>query len=232
MNTAQNPIRILLVDDHKSFSDCLAMLIDTHKPVMKVVGEASNRREALTFAAQKRPDVVLLDIELGNDNGLDILPELLERATAKIIILTGTQTPEVHETAILRGAHGVLLKTDPAQVILKAIEKVHAGEVWISSQTLSRVLGQMTRQRSGRRNEETDPEKQKIAALTAREREIIRALVGGESSTNKEIADRLCISDSTLKNHLTTIYSKLEVKNRIDLLKYALHHKLDKTPSG
>ncbi len=227
MDTPKKIIRILLVDDHKSFSDGLAMVIGTNRSVMEVVGKAGDRREALELAAATRPDVVLLDIELGADNGLDILPELLEQTAAKVIILTGTQTPEAHETAILRGAQGVLLKTDSAQVILKAIEKVHDGEIWISNQTLNRVLGQMTRLRNGGDKKEPDPEAQKIASLTPREREIIAALVGDESSTNKEIADRLFISDSTLKNHLTTIYSKLEVKNRIDLLKYALHHKLD-----
>jgi two-component system, NarL family, nitrate/nitrite response regulator NarL len=121
-----------------------------------------------------------------------------------------------------------LLKTDSGQLILKAIEKVHDGEIWINNQTLNRVLGQMTRQRAGGAEKPADPKEQKIASLTAREREIIRALVNDESSTNKEIADRLFISDSTLKNHLTAIYSKLEVRNRIDLLKYAMNNKLDK----
>jgi DNA-binding NarL/FixJ family response regulator len=228
MDTSKKNIHVLLVDDHKSFSDGLAMLINTNKPVMEVVGKAGNRDEALALAARLTPDIVLLDIDLGDDDGLEVLPELLERTRAKVIILTGTQTPEVHETAVLRGAQGVLLKTDSAQVILKAIEKVHQGEVWISNQTLNRVLGQMSRQMAGGGQKTPDPEERKIASLTAREREIIRALVGDESSTNKEIADRLFISDSTLKNHLTTIYSKLEVKNRIDLLKYALNHKLDK----
>jgi two-component system, NarL family, nitrate/nitrite response regulator NarL len=226
MNEQKNPIRVLLVDDHKSFSEGLALLIGTRKNEMEVVGTAVSREEALSAAAERRPDVVLLDIELGSDNGLDVLPELIGQTAAKVIILTGTTRPETHETAIMRGAHGVLLKTDSAQVILKAIEKVHLGEIWINNATLNRVLAQMTRQPAAGAAREVDPEEQKINSLTARERDIIAALASGESSTNKEIADRLFISDSTLKNHLTTIYSKLGVRNRIDLLKYALNHKL------
>jgi two-component system, NarL family, nitrate/nitrite response regulator NarL len=229
MDPSKKIIRLLLVDDHKSFSDGLAMLINTNKSVMEVVGKASNRREALNLATRVKPDIVLLDVDLGEDNGLEMLPEINAATDAKVIILTGAVDPEIHQAAILRGAQGVLLKTDPAQVILKAIEKVYKGEVWISNDTLNRVLGQLTQQRTGFGKKEIDPEEQKIASLTAREREIIRVLANDESSTNKEIADRLFISDSTLKNHLTTIYSKLEVKNRIDLLKYALNHKLDKS---
>ncbi|MCA1622599.1 MAG: LuxR C-terminal-related transcriptional regulator [Acidobacteria bacterium] len=85
----------------------------------------------------------------------------------------------------------------------------------------------MTQQRGSNGRKHADPEKEKIATLTPREREIVRALINNDSSTNKEIADRLFISDSTLKNQLTTIYSKLEIKNRIELFKYALKHKLD-----
>jgi DNA-binding NarL/FixJ family response regulator len=229
MDTSKKIIRILLVDDHKSFSDGLAMLIDTNKSVMEVVGKASNRTEALKIAAQTKPDIVLLDIDLGDDDGLEILPEINDEAAgAKVIILTGTQNPETHQTAVLRGAQGVLLKTDSAQVILKAIEKVHGGEIWISNEILNRVLSQLTRSKDAADKKSPDPEEQKITSLTAREREIIHALVNDESSTNKEIADRLYISESTLKNHLTTVYSKLEVKNRIELLKYALNHKLHK----
>jgi DNA-binding NarL/FixJ family response regulator len=224
---ASKIIRILLVDDHQSFSDGLAMLIGTNKSVMEVVGKAVNRDDALRLAARARPDIVLLDVDLGNDNGLEILPEISAASGAKVIILTGATNAEIHQTAILRGAQGVLLKTDPARLILKAIEKVYNGEIWISNETLNRVLGHLNQSKSAAGRTD-DPEAQKIAALTKREGEIIRALVNDESSTNKEIADRLFISESTLKNHLTTIYGKLEVKNRIELLKFAMQHKLDK----
>lgn len=213
-----------MVDDHQSFSDGLAMLINTNKPAMQVIGTAKSREDAVHSISEKNPDVILLDIDLGDDNGLEILPELLGKTNAKIIILTGIRDPLVHQKAVIKGASGVLQKTDSAQTILKAIKKVHEGEIWINNEILSQVLNQLTR-KSG---SSADSEQQKIAALTSREREIIAALVNYDSSTNKEIARQLFISDSTLKNHLTAIYDKLSLKNRVELLKYALSNNLGK----
>lgn len=222
----QNTIRILLVDDHKSFSEGLAMVINSRKPAMEVVAMASTREEALDAVVKYKPDLAILDMDLGASNTLDFLPDFLERTSAKVLILTGMLDPKVHEAAIVKGARGVLLKGESAKTILKAIERVNAGEIWASNTTLSRVLSQLS---NGKQNNgPADPEQQKIAELTPREREIITTLLSFESSTNEEIADHLCISQSTLKNHLTTIFSKLEVKNRIQLMKYAINHKLAK----
>ncbi|MCA1637598.1 MAG: response regulator transcription factor, partial [Acidobacteria bacterium] len=218
MNTYTKPIRILLVDDHKSFSDGLAMLINTNKSVMEVVGMANNTKEAIAAAAQTKPDIILLDVDLGDENGIEFLPELNNKTDAKVIILTGAQNPTLHENAIMQGARGVLLKSDPAKVILTAIERVYNGEMWLNNATLNKVLSRLTQTGSNGRKH-ADPEEEKIATLTARERGIIKALVKNDSSTNQEVADRLYISASTLKNHLTTIYSKLGIKNRIELFK-------------
>jgi DNA-binding NarL/FixJ family response regulator len=219
----KNSVRILLIDDHKSFMDGLAMVINSQSPAMEVIGMASTRAEAMTAVGGLNPDLILMDMDLGNSLSLDFLPELLEKTSAKVLMLTGLQTPELHDSAIVKGARGVLLKGESAKIILKAIEKVHAGEIWASNSTLARVLNQMNSIKT-----QVDPEAGKIADLTAREREIIAALSSFEGSTNEEIARQLFISTSTLKNHLTTIYSKLDVKNRVQLMKYALNHKLDK----
>ncbi len=221
----KNSIRILLIDDHRSFMDGLAMVINSQAPAMEVVGMASNRGEAVTAVGGLKPDLILMDMDLGDSLSLDFLPELLEKTSAKVLMLTGLQNPDLHDDAIVKGARGVLLKGESAKVILKAIERVNAGEIWASNSMLGRILSKQFA-RSGGENEQAAREKAKIADLTAREREIIRSLVMFEASTNEEIADHLCISKSTLKNHLTTIYSKLELKNRIELLKYALTHKL------
>lgn len=219
----KNSIHILLIDDHKSFMDGLSMVINSQSPSMEVVGMASNRAEAMTAVGELKPDLILLDMALGDSLSLDFLPELLEKTSAKVLMLTGLQNPDLHDDAIVKGARGVLLKGESAKVILKAIEKVHAGEIWASSTMLSRVIDQIN---IGKK--QVDPEDGKIADLTAREREIIDALLTFDGSTNKEIARQLFISTSTLKNHLTTIYSKLAVKNRVQLMKYALNHKIEK----
>ena len=220
---AETPIRILLVDDHKSFVEAMTMVIETQRPRMQVAAVANTAEDAVEAAVRERPDLILLDMDLGTTTGLDLLPELLKACDAKVLFLTGSQEPAVHNDAILKGARGVILKTESAKVILRAIERVHAGEIWASNATLSSIFDQLNRQK----NAPPDPEQLKIASLTPREREIIAALVNFESSTNEELADRLCISNSTLKNHLTTIYSKLALANRVQLLKYALKHNLD-----
>ena len=198
------------------------MVIETQLPRMEVIAAVSTPAEALRAAQGQEPDIVLLDMDLGGSTGLELLPELQKVCSAKVLFLTGTLDLAVHNEAILKGGRGVILKTESAKVILRAIERVHEGEIWASNATLSSIFDQLNRQK----NEPVDPERQKIASLTARERGIVAALVNFESSTNEEIADRLCISNSTLKNHLTTIYSKLGVTNRVQLLKYALKHKL------
>lgn len=219
----QNTIRIFLIDDHKSFMDGLAMVINSQSPALEVVGMAGSRDEAMTGIAGTKPDLILMDMDLGDSFSLDFLPELLEITSAKVLMLTGVQNTELHDTAIIKGACGVVLKGESAKVILNAIEKVHGGQIWASNVTLARILNQMHN-----RKKSSDPEDEKIAELTAREREVINALLTLESSTNIEIARQLFISTSTLKNHLTTIYSKLDVKNRVQLMKYALNHKIDK----
>lgn len=222
---AKSSIRILLIDDHKSFTDGLAMVINSQTPAMEIVGTASSRAEAMEAVGKLEPDLILMDMDLGDSLSLDFLPELLEITSAKVLMLTGMQNPELHDDAIFKGARGVLLKGESAKVILKAIEKVHAGEIWASNTMLTRVLEQM----NGNKKQD-DYDTRKIADLTAREREIVSALLTFEGSTNDEIARQLFISPSTLKNHLTTIFSKLEVKNRIQLMKYALKHNLAKLP--
>ena len=219
------PIRILLVDDHKSFVEAMTMVIETQLPLMEVIASASTPEEAIAAAERECPDVILLDMDLGDTSGLDLLPKLQIACDARILFLTGAQDLALHNEAILKGARGVIIKTESAKVILRAIERVHAGEIWASNATLSSIFDQLSRQRNAPLT--YDPEEQKIASLTPREREIIAALVNFESSTNEELADRLFISTSTLKNHLTTIYHKLEVANRVQLLKYALKHGLN-----
>lgn len=219
----QIPIKIFLVDNHRSFMDGLQMVIDTQKPRMEIVGTATTTHEAIEMAIHLKPDVILLDLEFDDTSGLDILPALLEKTKSKILILTGVRDSNVHEMTIIKGAHGVLFKGESVKEIIKAIERVHAGGTWVDNATLGRVLGHNGKNRT---TASTDPEARKIESLTPREREIITMLLKFESSTNDEIAGQLCISKHTLKNNLTVIYSKLEMKNRVQLMKYALNHRL------
>lgn len=214
------PIRIVLVDDHCVVRAGLRLVIES-RPGMQVVGEASNCREALAAAATSSPDLVLLDLDLDGEDGLALVPDLATAAPgAHVLVLTGVRDPDVHRRAVLGGAMGLVLKDRAAETVIKAIEKVHAGEIWFDRALIADVLRE--RIRPGEAHE--DPEAAKIATLTGREREVI-ALIG-EGLRNREIGDRLAIAEPTVRHHLTSIFGKLGVTDRTELLIYAYKHKL------
>ena len=143
-----------------------------------------------------------------------------------ILVLTGSNDYSSHDAAVLAGARGVVEKASPAESILKAIEKTYQGEVWLDGKATGRIFLELSRRKAA---ETSDPEQQKIASLTRKER-LIAAEVGSDpsSTTTKEIAKRLYISEHTLRNHLTSIYEKLGVSNRLELFAYTGKHKIFK----
>lgn len=218
-------VRIVLVDDHTVVRAGLRMLIES-RPGLQVVGEAATTNEALTVAREAQPDIILLDLDLGGDSGLDILPELFTTAKqSRVLMLTGVRDPEEHHRAVRLGAMGVVLKEKAADDLLKAIEKVYAGEVWLDGALMARVLG-----RSGPVGEvaPVNPETARIGSLTEREREVIALIC--EGLQNKLIGERLFISETTVRHHLTSIFDKLGVTNRLELVIYAYRHGLAKLP--
>lgn len=222
-NSTPPPIRVMLVDDHKTMLWGLERLIESARPPMEVVGTASSPEEMLEQASLTAPEVILLDLDLGGRNATEDLPHLLERTQAHVLVLTADTNPDSHHQAILRGARGVVCKNEVADVILRAIERVHEGEVWINRNLMGRLLGTMA---SPARSRPPNLEAGKIASLTAREREIVATVVRERGAKSVAIAERLGISEHTLRNHLTVIYSKLGLRNRIELFLYASEHKL------
>jgi DNA-binding NarL/FixJ family response regulator len=218
-------IRVLLIDDHLVIRTALRMLMQS-KPGIMMVGEAGSRQEALQLASSERPDIILLDLELDGESGLDFLPELLNlSAESRVIILTGIRDQEAHHRAVSLGAMGVVRKDNAVDVLIGAIERVHAGEAWLDPSLTARVLSELAR--PGKAKKE-DPETTKIATLTGREREIVTIV--GEGLKNKEIAERLFISEWTVRHHLTSIFDKLGVSDRVELILYAYRHNLAKPP--
>lgn len=216
-------IRVFLIDDHRSILWGLEKLIESGKPGMHVVGSATSWTEALKQLDSALPDVILLDLDLGQENGLDGIPKLVSASKAKVLVLTGLRDEAVHHSAVLAGARGVVAKEARAETILAAIAKVHEGEFWLDRAATGRLLVEVSR-KNGR--EAANPELKKIADLTVREREIIALAAAHAGATAKTIAEKLSISEHTLRNHLTSIYEKLGVANRLELYAYAHQHKL------
>jgi len=217
------PITVLIVDDHAVVRAGLRMLID-QDPGMKVTGVAGNRAEALDAAASTQPDVIILDIVLGDEDGLSFLPELRQVArNARVLVLTGLRSSESQRQAMRAGAMGVVLKDHAAEVLIKAIEKVHSGEVWLDRLMMGRVLQEISEEK------QSNPDREKIDTLTERERQVVGLV--GEGLKNKQIAARLFISETTVTHHLSSVFSKLEVSDRLELVVYAFRHGLAKLPS-
>ena len=222
------PIRVFLIDDHRSILWGLERLIESGKPVMEVVGSTTNCAEAFKLIDETAPDVILLDIDLGGENGVQEIPKLIARSRAKILVLTGLRDESVHDEAVLAGASGVVEKEASAETILTAIEKVHEGQLWLNRIATGRIFVEFSRESAA---QAFDPEKAKIAALTEREREIVSVAASHAGANAKAIAEMLHISEHTLRNHLTSIYDKLDVANRLELFAYAHKHALVKRAS-
>ncbi|HYJ89291.1 MAG TPA: response regulator transcription factor [Pyrinomonadaceae bacterium] len=224
MSSTTYPIRIMLVDDHAVVRAGLRMLIENH-PAMGIVAMASNTTEALDLVVRESPNLIILDLDLGNENGLNLIPEFREiKKDARILVLTGLRDREVHRRAIKLGAMGIVLKDEAAEVLIKAIEKVHAGEVWLDRTTMGNVLSEMT----DKNRSQPDADESKINSLTERERQVITLIAMGLK--NKQIGEKLFISETTVTHHLSSIFSKLGVSDRLELVIYAFGHQLATLP--
>ena len=226
MSTEVNSIRIVLVDDHEVVRTGMNLIIQK-QPEMTVVAEASNSRDALEVLRQVRADIVLLDLDLGPENGLDCISKILEVSPeSRIIVLTGLRDEETHRRAVGLGAMGILGKESATQLIVKAISRVYEGEAWIDPKLTASLLAEFAGSRKAKKE---DPESNKIASLSKRETEVAKLV--GEGLKSKEIAERLFISEITVRHHLTSIFAKLEVTNRVELMLYAYRHGLAKAPA-
>ena len=225
VHTPPQPIRVFIVDDHAVMRVGLRLLLESHVG-LTVVGEAATCTEILDAVVCTQPDIVLLDLDLGGECAVDSIPALLAATPeVRVLILTGIRDPSLHRQAVRLGARGLVLKEKAPEVLFQAIAKVHSGEVWIERTMMARVLDEMTRAPVV---PQPDPETAMIASLTARERCIITLI--GEGLRNRQIADRLCISETTVRHHLTATFAKLEVADRLELVVYAYRHGLVELP--
>lgn len=221
----QARIRVLLVDDHAVIRTGLKMLLES-QPGLEVVGEVGDQESALRVAAREQPDIVLLDLDLNGQDSLQFMPALMASAAqARVMILTASNDLDLQRRAVLLGALGVVQKREAGEVLIKAIENVYAGQVWLDKSIMMGVLADLSRSDSDRKH---GAESGRIGTLTKREREVITLV--GEGLRNKQIAEKLFISETTVRHHITSIFNKLGVSNRLNLVMYAYQHGLAKPP--
>ena len=215
-------IRVGIADDHPIFLDSLCLLLSMEDD-MEVVATARDGNEAVHAVLQYKPDVLLLDLQMPGRDGIEILRELQRMSTAtRVVVLTASDDFDRFAEAVRHGSAGVILKQSAIGTLAPSIRKVHAGEVCLDAD-ISAALVQ--RLRLSPAVEAPPPQRKgKTPAprgLTPREGEVVQLLVQG--LRNRDIADRLFMSEQTVKNHLNSIFGKLQVSDRLELALYAIH---------
>jgi two-component system, NarL family, nitrate/nitrite response regulator NarL len=213
-------VNIVLICNRPLIRAALQHLIETETR-FRVIAQADDFRGAAALRGDVIADaVVLADLDDRDDAWLAGLAEFLMKAeTAKTLLLARGTSFDVHSVALRSGARGVLSRGASPDLFFKAIDKVAAGEVWVERSMMARVLGDLSRRTAAERGRPRE-----IGMLTLREREVVSLI--SEGLRNRQIADRLFISETTVRHHLTSIFGKLEVKDRTALAVYAFRYGL------
>ncbi|MGA1995569.1 MAG: response regulator transcription factor [Bryobacteraceae bacterium] len=219
-------IRIVVADDHPIFRDGLCRLLALEED-FQVVAQAEDGRQVLEVLQQHEPDILLLDLKMPGLDGLATLQRIqTARGKTRVIVLTASDDKNEFVQAMKLGTSGIVLKQTATDMLIKSIRKVHAGEIWLDSHTTAAVIRQFVANEdipqmpspvNSTRERERSP-------LSQREREIVALVAQGFK--NKEMAEKMFISEQTVKNHLHNIFDKLGVSDRLELALYAIHNNL------
>ncbi len=220
MGPAKPTIKVAVADDEPVYRLGVVRLMEPEGD-LTVVGEASNGMEAMLLLERYDPDILLLDLQMPVMDGIEVLGEIAKRKMRArcIMMLTGTDRDKAVR-AVRLGARGILFKEAEPGLLVKSVRKVHAGEVWIDNPILSQALESLVTKPAVPAGT-ASPRDQR---LSNREMEVVRCVAMG--LRNKEVADKLGVSEATIKNHLTSVYSKLGVSDRLELILYAIHNRL------
>ncbi len=219
MDKGTQAIRILIADDHPIFRDGLTRLLES-EPDFQVVGEAADGAEALELVQALKPDILLLDLAMHRVPGLEALKELANSPNpSRTILLTAAIEKEQIVESLQLGARGVVLKESATELLFKSIRAVMAGQYWVGRERVSELVEGLTRLMAS-----SGSVPSKNLGLTPRELEIVSTIVAGY--TNREIAKKFSLSEQTVKHHLTNIFDKLGVSNRLELAMFAINHHL------
>ncbi|MCB8982322.1 MAG: response regulator transcription factor [Ardenticatenaceae bacterium] len=215
------PIKILIADDHAILRKTLSGYL-SQEPKIQIVGETGSTSELMDMMRLSQPDILLLDVSMPGPGAFDTVSELNEQhPDVKIVILTATKNADQMLNLLRAGVNGYVLKEDNPRDLLQAIEAVANGEEWFSSR-ISPVLASAVRRQGQFQREQVH--------LTEREMDVLRLMVTGMG--NDDIGEELFIATNTVKNHIRSIFQKLEVSTRVEAVVYALDHNLVDNTSG
>jgi two-component system, NarL family, nitrate/nitrite response regulator NarL len=217
MLLSKQAIRTLVADDHAIFRDGLRKLLSSTDDIA-IIGEASNGADCIKMLAKLKPDILLLDLRMPDKDGLAVLEEVnFDSLPTRVIVLTAAEDDRDVIRAMRLGARGVVLKQSAADLLVKSIYRVHAGEIWLDNRITAEVMKAFAKSSDG------GPRREK-PLLSNREKQIVQLVAQGYR--NKEMGEKLFISEQTVKNHLHNIFDKLGVSDRLELALYAIHHRL------
>jgi two-component system, NarL family, nitrate/nitrite response regulator NarL len=225
MEQAKCPIKVVIADDHPLFREALRKLLETD-PTLQLIGEASDGHEAIRLVREMRPDLLLLDFSMPLVPGLDTLRELSTMTPAiRTLLLTASVDDADVVEALQLGARGVVMKHTASELLFKGIRTVMAGEYWVGRECMGNVIDKMR----ARALAPEPVQRGSTFGLTARELQMVSTVVAGYP--NNDIAAKFSISVKTVKHHLTNIFDKLGVSNRLELALFAVHHHIDSGPA-
>jgi two-component system, NarL family, nitrate/nitrite response regulator NarL len=223
----KSKIRIVVADDHPIFRDGLCKLLALEED-FEVVAQAQDGRQVLDVLQQFEPDILLLDLKMPGLDGLATLQRLqIAKNKTRVIVLTASDDKNEFVQAMKLGTSGIVLKQTATELLIKSIRKVHAGEIWLDSHTTAAVIRQFVANDDApapMQQQQTAPRDRERSPLSQREREIVALVAQGFK--NKEMAEKMFISEQTVKNHLHNIFDKLGVSDRLELALYAIHNNL------
>lgn len=216
----QEKITVVIAHDHRLIRDSIRLVLSREKNI-QIVGEATTGPETIDVIGNLEPDVVLLDYNMSEMNGVEFIHSIIGKCPkTKVLMLTLAMDETMVFEALKAGAKGYISKDASMSDLIKAIQTVHEGEVWIERKLISAFFNH----ENGAKSEEENQNGTTKKGLTAREQEVLLCLSTG--STNKEIANALCISEKTVKSHLNSVFRKLNVTRRLEAILYAINRGL------
>ncbi len=218
-----SPIKILLIGDYSIFRNALRMLLETDTS-LRVVGEAAQFDTAVDIISEETLDLILVD--LPDFGGKDLLP-FVRHLKIPVLVLVGQHDVEIYQKCLKIGISGLILKEERADTLFRAIEKIHSGEIWFDRTIMGETIRQLVYEKQMLHDY---PKAHVTNGLTDREKQVVELICKGMK--NKDIAETLFITETTVRHHLTSVFNKLEITSRLELVIYAFKHNLVKMPNG